>query len=56
MNITIITQNLCSGGVQFKPMSDAQLLGFSGEYIEALDAISHIFPKNCAEIYACCKK
>lgn len=43
-------------GIQFKPMSDTQLSDFPDEYLVALEDIGDLFARNCAEIYACCKK
>lgn len=42
-------------GIQLKPMTDSQLVTFSEPYKEALNALSSLFDRHCAEIYACCK-
>lgn len=41
-------------GVQFKPLSDAQLSSFSAEYKDALASLNELLPRHCAEIYALC--
>ncbi len=43
-------------GIQLKPLSDSQLVGFSEEYKDALECLSNICDRHCAEIYAFCKR
>lgn len=43
-------------GIQLKFLTDTQLSTLPNEYKEALNKISSITNKNCAELYACCQK
>ncbi len=43
-------------GVQLKFMTDTQLSTFPLGYKDALDSLSSLCDRHCAEIYACCKR
>ena len=43
-------------GIQLKPLTDAKLSTFHTEYKDALNALSSLYHRHCAEIYACCKR
>ena len=40
-------------GIQLKPNTDNQLLLFGDDYSDALNSLSALFDKNCAELYFC---